>query len=256
MTRRNLFEAFWLKLRFNLKEEASHSYLNYIWWLLEPALLVAVFYLVFEVMLNRGGEGFLYFLICGKIPFLWFSKSVTNSAGSIMAGRGLISQMAIPKPFFPMLVVAQDSVKQIFVMLALAVFIWGSGYAPHLGWLMLPAVMLVQLLLISAAALFAAAIVPFVPDFRYIISTGMIMLMFGSGIFYDYRTALLDMHQRYFLLNPLARLIEAYRDILIRAAMPDWNGLTIVAIASIGVIALLGFYYRHRDHVYARLVIQ
>jgi len=256
MNRRNLMEAFWLKLRFDLKEEASHSYLNYIWWLLEPALLVTVFYVVFEILLNRGGENFLLFLICGKIPFLWFSKSVTNSANSIIAGRGLINQMAIPKPFFPLLVVAQDLIKQLFVMLALILFIWGSGFAPQPDWFALPIVMIVQLLMISAVALATAAIVPFIPDFRFIISTGMIMLMFGSGIFYDYRTALLEQHQQLFLFNPMARLIEAYRDILIRNSTPDWAGMAAVAAASLFMLWILLVYYKYRDHIYARLVVQ
>src|SRR5688500_12766719 len=43
INRRNLIEAFWLKLWFNLKVEASQTYLNYVWWLLEPILHVIVF---------------------------------------------------------------------------------------------------------------------------------------------------------------------------------------------------------------------
>ena len=57
MTTHNLFEAFFLKLQLNLKAEARSSYLNYAWWVLEPALNVALFYFVFEVLLGpwRGG---------------------------------------------------------------------------------------------------------------------------------------------------------------------------------------------------------
>ena len=85
----NLYEAFRLKLQFNLKAEASQNYLNYVWWLLEPALHVTVFYFIFDVLLRRGGEGFVVFLLCGQIPFLWFSRSVSNASNSIMNGRGL-----------------------------------------------------------------------------------------------------------------------------------------------------------------------
>jgi len=256
MTWRNLIEAYWLKLRFNLKEEASKSYLNYFWWLLEPVLLVLVFYLVFEIMLDRGGENFLLFLLCGKIPFLWFSKSVSNSANSILAGRGLINQMAIPKPFFPALVVGQDLVKQLFVMTALAIFVALSGFTPGVEWFVIPFIMFCQLLLITAAALIAAAVVPFIPDFKYIINTGMIMLMFGSGIFYDYRVSLNAEHQKYFLMNPLAQLIEAYRDILIRDSLPNFTALAAVSAGSVIAIGLFLLFFRRQDAAYARLVIQ
>jgi len=252
----NLAEAFWLKLRFNLRAEAAKHYLNYVWWILEPALFVAVFYFVFEVMLRRGGEGFFVFLVCGKVPFLWFSRSVTNASGSIMSGRGLIQQMAIPKPFFPLLAIGQDMVKQGVVFVVLIAVVAAMGYLPSLSWLALPSLILVQILLIAACALVAAAIVPFVPDFKFVISTGMIMLMFASGIFYDYEAVLPPEQQQLFLLNPVARLLEGYRDALIRDTWPNFAGLTLIAVCSAIVILLMFEFYRRNDAVYARLVIQ
>lgn len=253
---RNLLEAFWLKLRFNLKAEAANTYLSYLWWLLEPVLLVLVFYLVFKIMLDRGGDDFLLFLLLGKIPFLWFSKSVNNAANSILAGKGLINQLAIPKPFFPLLVVAQDTVKQLVVVIALVCFTWGWGIQPSISWMVLPLVVLVQLMLIASIALLVAAITPYLPDFKYIINTGMIMLMLGSGIFYDYRQALEPDMQRWFLMNPMAQVIEGYREVLLRDSLPSFVGLGSVAAGSLLLLGLMFAYYARRDASYARLVIQ
>ena len=111
-SKKQWLEVFSTNLLLNLKAETKKTYLSYAWWLLEPAMFVLVFYVVFAVFLNRGTEDFLVFLLLGKIPFLWFSKSVSNSANSICDGRGLIGQLPIPKSFFPLLVVAQDGVKQ------------------------------------------------------------------------------------------------------------------------------------------------
>lgn len=256
MRRQNLIEAFWLKFRFNLKDEASRFYLNYLWWILEPLLLVLVFYLVFEIFLDRGGENFLVFLLLGKIPYLWFAKSVNNSARSILAGRGLIHQIAIPKPFFPLLVVAQDAFKQLVVMFTLLVFLYSMGHFPALTWFALPVIMTVQLLLVIAVSLLVSAIVPAVPDFQYVVNTGMIMLMFASGIFYDYRVALDSEIQPYFLLNPLARLLEAYRDALMRSEWPEWGGLLVISLVSGAVIFLTMRLFKRYDSSYARMVIQ
>ena len=100
---KQLLEVFFTQVAFNLKSETRKTYLNYFWWVLEPALFTGVFYLVFAVFLNRGTDDFVLFLLCGKIPFLWFSKTVSNASNSIVAGKGLIHQMAIPKAYFPML---------------------------------------------------------------------------------------------------------------------------------------------------------
>jgi lipopolysaccharide transport system permease protein len=252
----HLIEVFFTKLALNLKSEASKTYLSYVWWLLEPALMVAVFYVVFAVLLLRGGPDFIIFLICGKIPFLWFSKSVMNSSNSIVSGRGLINQVSIPKPFFPMLVVFQDAFKQFIVFLFMLVFLSLYGMEMSWVWLSIIFVILAQFLLISAASLFAAAVTPFLPDFRYLIATGMMALMFGSGVFYSYKDVILPEHQQLFLMNPIANLIKNYRQVLMHNTLPDWSALAYISLASILIIVIMAWYYKRTDTAYARLIAQ
>jgi lipopolysaccharide transport system permease protein len=256
ISNRHLIEVFHTKLILNLKAEAAQTYLSYAWWLLEPALMVAVLYLVFAIFLARGTPDFVVFLVCGKIPFLWFSKSVTNASRSIIAGRGLINQVSIPKTFFPMLVVFQDAFKQVIVFIFMFVFIIAYGIDFSWVWLSVGFVILTQFLLISAAALFVAAITPFLPDFRYLISTTMMALMLGSGIFYSYKEVLLPEHQQLFLMNPIANLIKNYRQVLMDGMLPDWSALGAICAASITLIVIMTVYYKKTDTVYARLIAQ
>ena len=117
-----------IKVRFNLRSEATQSYLSYAWWILEPLLQMGVYYIVFDILLRRGGEDFVPFLLCGIVPWLWFSRSVNNSSRSIVQGKGLISQTYLPKPFFPLVIIGQDLVKQQFVFLLLFGFLLYFGY--------------------------------------------------------------------------------------------------------------------------------
>ena len=171
-----------------------------------------------------------------------------------MGGRGLINQVQISKAFFPMLVVAQDLVKQFFVFLLMIGVLFGYGLEFQLTWLYVPLIALAQFLLIVASALFVASITPFIPDFRYIVATGMILLMFMSGIFYDYRTVILPKHQALFLSNPMASLLDSYRRVLMRGEPPDFWALLIIAITSLAVVWLMLIFYRRMDTAYARLV--
>lgn len=253
-SRRHLVDVFLTKLKFNLKSEASKTYLGYIWWVLEPALYVAVLYLVFGTFRAAGGPDFVTFLVCGILPFLWFSKSVSNSTLSITNGRGLINQVQISKAFFPMLVVAQDLVKQFFVFLLMFGVLIGYGLEVQSSWLYTPLIALTQLLLIIACALFVASITPFIPDFRYIVATGMTLLLFMSGIFYDYRTVVLAKHQALFLSNPMANLLENYRRVLMRGEPPDLWALFAISLASLVAVWLMLQFYRRMDTAYARLV--
>lgn len=245
-----------VKVGLNLKSEASRSYLNYVWWILEPALFVAVFYVVFGVLLERGGQNFVAFLVCGKIPFLWYSRSVMTSSNSIVAGRSLISQVYIPKVFFPIVGIAQDCVKQVFVFALLLVFLFIYGTDVTLSWIYLPLIAIAQIMFILASGLIAASIVPLIPDFRYIISTAMMLLMFGSGIFYSYKEVVQPEYQAAFLANPMAALIKSYRQVLLDGAPPDFERLAVIAVACLGIAAAISWVLKRFSGEYARLVAQ
>ena len=83
MSPKQYFSLVDIQARMALKADAARYYLGYIWWILEPLLYVAVFYVVFNIVLDFGRGDYLIFLICGKLPFVWFSKTVTQASGSI-----------------------------------------------------------------------------------------------------------------------------------------------------------------------------
>lgn len=251
-----LYDLFLTKLAFNLKAEAAHTYLSYLWWILEPALLVFTFYLVFAVFFANSADNFVIFLLCGNIPFFWFSKTVGNATNSIVHSKSLISLVAISKVIFPLLVVFQDLVKQVVVFLFVFSFFVIFGVTPTIEWVFLPLVILTQLLLTIACALFVAAVTPFLPDFRYLVDTGLLMLMFASGVFYDYQMVILPEHRSLFLTNPIANLIANYREIIMYNRIPDLSALFTIALLSLVAIGILMLYYRKTDSLYSKLVIQ
>lgn len=256
MNPRRFFELVLVKVRMNLRSEVSSHQLNYLWWLLEPALFVAAFYLVFEVLLAQGGNDFVAFLVCGNAAFLWFSKSVNNASGSIVAGRGIIAHVNLPKIFFPLVVVLQDAAKQGFVLALVLVFLLLLGYPPTAAWLALPLVVLVQFVFVLASGLAVACIVPALPDFRFIIATGMMLLMFASGIFYRYQDIVRADLVDWFLLNPMAVLINSYREVLMYAAQPDWMRLGWIFFFSCLVIVACSTLLHRQHGRYSRLVMQ
>jgi lipopolysaccharide transport system permease protein len=80
--------------------------------------------------------------------------------------------------------------------------------------------------------------------------------MFSSGIFYSYADVVSESHQRWFLMNPMASLIECYRDVLMRGVPPDWGALALIGSVSVVAIFLILMLYQKLDSVYARLVVQ
>ncbi len=236
----NFFSLVNTQAKSTLKSEASRFVLSYLWWVIEPLLFVAVFYVVFEILLNRGRADFLVFLMCGKIPFMWFSKSVTSASSSITQNRGLVNQVDVPKALFPYASVQESLYKQwvvFFVLFGVVIF---NGFSPGLNWFWLLPVMFVQYGLILACSLIGALCVSFVGDFRMVIGMGMMFLLFSSGIFWDI-TMIADpvMSDLLMTYNPLAFLIDAYRQILMKNVLYDLNHLFILGSVVLSVLFVM-----------------
>ncbi len=240
MTITHFFSLVNTQAKFALKAEASRFYLSYLWWVLEPLLFVLVFYVVFSVVLTNRTENFLLFLMCGKIPFLWFAKSVTAGSNSIVQNRGLISQLDVPKALFPYVAVHEVLYKQWVVFMVLLSVVAGYGLLPELNWFWLLPLMLVQYLLILVCAMAGALLVSFILDMRMLIGMGMTFLLFGSAIFWDIRTIENAELQHWLLiLNPLLFLIDSYREVLINRSAYDLHHLLMLGLgASLCLVVL------------------
>lgn len=235
-----------------LKSDARKNYLNFAWWVLEPLLLMTVFYVVFGLLLQKGGEGFELQLIVGIVAWQWFAASITQSMLSIIRERGLIQLMPIGKWVFPSTVLLVNLIKHSIVFLLLLVLLFiVSG--PGLNWFYLPVVIFAQLSLISAISYSVAAIVPFIPDLKFIITPGIQMLMFCSGVFYSVYV-LPEQLQAMFLLNPIANLIEQYRMILLDQVPPDMYSLSVITLGSLGWTLFVLLMMKKKEQIYPRVV--
>lgn len=245
-----------IKVRFSLRSEAAQSYLSYAWWLLEPLLQMGVYLIVFDILLHRGTEDFVAFLLCGIVPWLWFSKTVGQSGNSITQGKGIISQTYLPKPFFPLVIIGQALVKQAFVFALLFVFLVIYNYNPSIWWFWLIPIVFVQLMLITAVSFVVAFIVPFARDLQYLINAVLMMMMFGSGIFYSYKDVLIPAHREIFLMNPMANLIVNYRLVLMENTAPMTGSLVVIASVSLLIILLMSRVMKRHNNTLTRLALE
>ncbi|MCQ1058340.1 ABC transporter permease [Photobacterium sp. ZSDE20] len=243
------------RAKLNLKSEASVNYLSYAWWIIEPLLHMVVYFLVFAVLLKRGGEGYVGFLLSGLVPWLWFSRSVTHAQNSILNGRQLMNQLYIPKIFFPLTHVLQDTAKQVIVFSILFVFLVFYGLEVSTTWLYIIPIFLLQSMLIVGCSLHAALIVPFIRDFSLIIPTALQFLMFCSGIFFNYKDIPEDL-QGFFFINPMAVILRSYRDVLIDGTLPNFTLSLYVFILSLLLCVTAGYFYKKYDLLLPRVVLE
>lgn len=236
-----------------MKAQSNTLVLSYLWWVLEPLLYVLLFYFVFKFVLYRGGDNFLMFLILGKIPFLWFSKGVSSGSSAITENKGLISQRVIPKYIFPLVNCQESTYKQIFAFFVLFTAVSAGGYTPTVNWLLLVPLILLNYLLICGVALFFSFFSTLAPDFKVAIQMFMMCLMFTSGIFWDVNL-IQDQQLKSLLMhiNPLAAIIDGYRQIIMHNAPLKMTYMLAVFAWSLLAICLGAFMLHHCSNFLTR----
>ena len=236
----------------NLLAEAARYHLGWLWWIMEPLAMTAVFYVVFRY-LRGADEDFVYFLIVGVVAWLWFSSGVGNATQSLANARSLILQMKLPKVMFPLVSVISVTFKQAFVFAALLTVV-GALVGIDSAWLALPILFLSQLLLIAAAACTVAFLCAWLPDVRFLVVSGLQLMMFCSGIFFEI-SSFPEAIQGWFRINPMAVMLEQYRLVLLDGEVPDFAWCTSVAAVCVLWLAVLQWAYRRWDDALTRRII-
>jgi lipopolysaccharide transport system permease protein len=254
MRRNGYWQLIWYKGMADLHAEAARAYVGFIWWVLEPLFYMAAFYVAFGMGLRGPGGGVVALsLLCGLVPWKWFASSVQNGSNIIQANAGLIMQVYLPKYVLPGMVMVTNGIK-FLIILGLLMLAMGVTHGVSLTWLALPVVVVVEMLLALALSSLAAAVVPLLPDLDLVISNGLIVMMFLSGIFKDISS--LPPHLAALLsLNPMVHVIRAFRAVLLEKQWPDWSALAGVALFSLVVYALTLALLRRYDRVYPKLLV-
>ena len=217
-----------------LRAERARSYLGVLWWIIEPAMNMAVYYLVFAVVLKTSQADYVPFLLVGLTLWQWFKSCVSHGGYAIWQQLPLVRQVKVPVQVFPSVQVLADTVKFVFILALLLLILWGYGYPPNLAYVALVPVLLVELVFATSVAYLVAAAMPFLPDLRFVIEQVLQVTMFLSGVVF----ALDVVPQPWrgvFMLNPIAVLVDAGRGILMHGAWPNWSALGVVALISLAL---------------------
>lgn len=214
-----------------LRAERARSYLGLLWWIIEPAMNMATYYLVFAVVLHSRQPDYVPFLLVGLTFWQWFKSCVSHGGHSIWQQLRLIRQVKLPTQAFPSVQILADSVKFLFILAMLIAILWVLGHAPNRTYIALPLVLLIQLVFAAGAGFVVAAVMPFLPDLRFIIEQILQVMMFLSGIVFSLDAVPAPL-RRWFMLNPIVELVRAARDIMIYARWPDWVALGRVTLIS------------------------
>jgi lipopolysaccharide transport system permease protein len=237
----------------DFRSEVSRMYLGIVWWVLEPLLYVAVFYVVFGIGMRQASATYVPWLICGLMVWKWLDSSARTAAGTIAQSVGIMSQVYLPKIVFPMITVLTNCLKFLIILSIFLLFLYFYGIAVQVSWLWLLVLIPLQLLFVAGVSALFAGLVPILPDLTHAVNYGMTFLFFASGVFVNVR----DMSpkaQHLMQFNPASCLVEMYRNVLLRGERPSVISAVCVLCWAAVLFVISALLYKKMDRVYPRLV--
>lgn len=219
--------------------------LGVFWSLLNPLVLMGALTFVFTKLFpNNTIENFPIFVLCGLVPFNFFTVAWQNGTISVANNAGLIKRVPVPREVVPIATVLSTCVHlliQIGLLLGM-VILFGKGVNIH--WLWLPVVWALEVVFVCGLTMMTAALDVYIRDVRYVVESACTLLFWLVPVFYTL-SAVPQSYANIYQFNPISAVILALRDILIDGVSPTSTLLLKLTFSSSLVFAA-GYYVYYR----------
>ncbi len=238
-----------------VKIRYKQSLLGIAWAVLQPLALMVIFSLIFTVFVKVPSDGIPYpiFSYTALLPWTFFATSVTFASSSVINNMSLVTKVYMPREILPLAAVGAAAVDfgvASLLFLALALF-YGVHLSP--GVLIIPLLVLVQVLLTVGIALASAAATVRFRDVRFVVPLALQLWMYATPIIYPL-SVVPDRARWLYMLNPMAVVVEGYRDTILRGRLPDGLGLMVACVLS-ALLCVWGFvYFKDREAAFADIL--
>ncbi len=230
-------------LNTNIKKEIrgkyKGSFLGVLWSFVNPLLMVMVYAIVFPFILKSSEPNYVVFLIIGIIPWTFFTTVINQGTTTVLINANLLKKVYFPREILPISVATSGLINFLISCVIILFFILFSGIGFSWYLVFLPLVFIIQYIISLGLIFILGAINIYIRDVEYIVNFIVMMLFYATPILYS--PSLFPERFRWlFNLNPMAHIINGYRDIFYYQQMPQLTNLGILGIFSL-IFLVVGY---------------
>jgi ABC-2 type transport system permease protein len=224
----------------DIRGKYKQSFLGVLWSFINPLLTALIYAIVFPFILKNTEPHYVTFIIIGILPWTYFTNTIMQGTTIILANAGIIKKVYFPREILPISINTSGLVNFLISCLIIFIFLICSGIGFSWYIVFLPLIILVQYIFQLGIILITSAIEIYIRDAEYIINFFMNMLFYATPIIYSAKMFEGTKIAWLIKLNPMASIINSYRNILFYQTMPEIKSLLITFIASI-ILLFIGF---------------
>lgn len=205
-----------------IRARYKQSFLGGLWAIVQPTVATLIFSVVFTyfVPIDTGGVPYIVFSYAAMAPWVFFTTSLMDMVESLVINMNLVSKIYFPREVLPIAALCARLLDFGIsaLLLVLLMLYFGIGVDP-LMLLYLPAILAIQMALALGLGFIGAALNVFYRDVKHLITLVIQVWLYASPIIYPV-DRVPDWLRPYYFINPMAGILEAYRDVLLRQQAP------------------------------------
>ncbi|MBK7862835.1 MAG: ABC transporter permease [Archangiaceae bacterium] len=237
-----------------LRARYRASVLGFLWTFLNPTLSMAVYALVFGKLMPNPDSHYPYTVFAALLPWIYFSSSIAGGASSVSDRRDLLTKVRFPAQVLPATVVATNLVNYLLSLPLLIALGLVFGVTPtwHFAFF-IPMVLLQTLFTLALTYLLSALNVAF-RDLQHIVVNLLQLAFFLTPVLWRIGLAPEWAHRPILYLNPMAALVNGYRDIFVDQHLPHYKPLLAVTGVSFALLWVGSVVFERRREEFAELI--
>ncbi len=224
----------------DIRGRYKNSILGVFWSFLNPLLQLAVYAIVFPLIMKSDIPNYTVFVCCGLIPWTFFSTAISRTSFVMVENGNIIKKVYFPREILPISIVTSELVNFFISTIIILAFVlaYGMGFTWYIVFY--PLILIVQYVLLIGISLLVSSLTVYFRDLQHFIGILLQLLFYATPIVYG--MDIIPVSFQWILkLNPMSYIIDGYRSIFYYQRMPDLVGLGIVFAISI-VLCIVGYF--------------
>lgn len=248
-------ELLWQMVGREVKTRYKQSILGYFWVILNPLAQMIVMSFAFSIILRiptnaAGNIPYSIFLFVALLPWNLFSNSLSSATASLVGSSSLITKVYFPRTILVLSTILAKIVDFLFASIILIIYmiIYQVPININILWI-IPIFFIQQIFTIGLSLFFAAANLLY-RDIQYLLNLILLLWMYITPVIYP-ADLVPEKYRIVFQLNPMAVIVNAYRQTILGGGAPNYSSLLIAFLLSIFVLLLGLSYFKSREKIFA-----
>lgn len=220
-----------------IRGKYKNSFLGVIWSFLNPLLQIAVYALVFPLILRNTQENYVIFLCAGLIPWTFFSTAISRSSFTMIENGNIIKKVYFPREILPISLVTSEAVNFLIATIIILGFVVFNGLGITKYIIFYPIILLAQYLIILAISFIVSSVTVYFRDLQHFIGVALQLLFYATPIVYASESIPADFAW-ILKINPMSYIIDGYRAIFYNQTMPNLTSIGIIIVIAIVCCAI------------------